>query len=160
MAASTARPIPSGGAVPSRGDGVMQTQRPVDRSIGELLVDLSDGTADLVRKELQLARTEAVESLMSLRRGGVMLGIAAGLGLGAGGAGIAFLILVLSRYVLGGLTWLASLIVAVMLGVVAMVCLRRAQSAFTAAKRPPHEAASSFKETVEWLKHPSRSAAT
>lgn len=159
MATSAGRPmLPS--AATSRGDGHTRHHRPVDRSVGELLVDLSDGTADLVRKELQLARSEAVESLMSLRRGGVMMGVAAALGLSATGATVAFLILVLSRYVLGGLTWLASLIVAVVLGVVAVVCLRRAQSAFTAAKRPPHDAASSLKETVEWLKHPSRSAAS
>lgn len=160
MATSAGRPVVTGGSATPRGDGLTHHHRPVDRSIGELLVELSDGTAELVRKELQLARTEAVESIVSLRRGGVMLGIAAALGLCAGGATVAFLVLVLSRYVLGGLTWLAALIVAVVLGVVAMVCLRRAQSAFTAAKRPPHEAASSLKETVEWLKHPSRSAAT
>ena len=160
MATSAGRPVVTGGPATPRGDGVTHHHRPVDRSIGELLIDLSDGTAELVRKELQLARTEAVESIVSLRRGGVMLGIAAALGLCAGGATVAFLVLVLSRYVLGGLTWLAALIVAVVLGVVAMVCMRRAQTAFTAAKRPPHEAASSLKETVEWLKHPSRSAAT
>jgi hypothetical protein len=160
VATSAGRPILADSPAPPHSDGPIRHARPIDRSIGELLVDLSDGTAELVRKELQLARTEAVESLMSLRRGGMMVGVAAGLGLCATGATTAFLILVLSRYVLGGLTWLASLIVAVVLGVVAMVCLRRAQSAFTAAKRPPHEAASSLKETVEWLKHPSRSAAT
>lgn len=160
MATSAGRPVlPSPPATP-RGDGRVRHHRPIDRSVGELLVDLSDGTAELVRKELQLARTEAVESLMSLRRGGVMVGIAAALGLCAAGATVAGLVLVLSRYVLGGLTWLASLVVAVVLGIVAVVCLRRAQSAFTAAKRPPHEAASSLKETVEWLKHPSRSAAS
>lgn len=159
MATSAGRPVLTDGPATRRGDGAARHSRPIDRSVGELLVDLSDGTAELVRKELQLARSEAVESVMSLRRGGVMMGIAAALGLCAGGATVAFLILVLSRYVLGGLTWLASLIVAVVLGIVAFVCLRRAQAAFTAAKRPPHEAASSFKETVEWLKHPSRSAA-
>lgn len=160
MATSAGRPVMPGVPATPRGDGHALHHRPVDRSIGELLVDLSDGTADLVRKELQLARSETVESLMSLRKGGVMIGIAAALGLCAGGTTVAFLVLVLSRYVLGGLTWLASLIVAVVLGIAAFVCLRRAQSAFTAAKRPPREAASSLKETVEWLKHPRRSAAT
>ena len=159
MATSAGRPLlPSSPALPS-GDGRTRHHRPIDRSIGELLVDLSDGTAELVRKELQLARTEAVESLMSLRRGGVMVGIAAALGLCATGAIVTALILVLSRYVVGGLTWLASLIVAVVLGVAAFICMRRAQSAFADAKRPPHDAASSLKETVEWLKHPSKSAA-
>lgn len=160
MATSAGRPVLPSSPARQTGDGRGRHLRPIDRSVGELLVDLSEGTSELVRKELQLARTEAVESLMSLRRGGVMAGVAAALGLCATGALVTCLILVLSRYVVGGLTWLAALIVAVVFGTVAYVCLRRAQSAFAAAKRPPHEAASSLKETVEWLKHPSRSAAT
>lgn len=168
MSATAARPVTTGGTSVPDGDGRARgampldasRARPMDRSIGELLVDLSDGTADLVRQEIQLARTEVVESLMSLRQGVVWMGVAAAMGLCAAGTAVAFLVLVLSRYALGGLTWLAALVVAVVLGMVGFVCIKRAQHAFAAAKRPPRAAASSLRETVEWLRHPSRSAAS
>lgn len=168
MSATAARPVTAGGTPVPGGDGRargavpldVSRARPMDRSIGELLVDLSDGTAELVRQEIHLARTEAVESLMSLRKGAVWMGIAAAMGLCATGTAVAFLVLVLSRYAMGGLTWLAALVVAVVLGIVGFVCIKRAQQAFADAKRPPREAASSIRETVEWLRHPSRSAAS
>lgn len=168
MSATAVRPVPAGGASAPDGDGRTRSAmpieasraRPMDRSIGELLVDLSDGTAELVRQEIHLARSEAVEAMMSLRQGAVWMGIAAAMGLCATGTAVAFLVLVLSRYAMGGLTWLAALVVAVVLGIVGFVCIKRAQHAFAAAKRPPREAASSIRETVEWLRHPSRSAAS
>lgn len=168
MTTTAAHPATAGGTSVTDGDGRargtlpldVSRARPMDRSIGELLVDLSDGTAELVRQEIHLARTEAVESLMSLRQGAVWMGVAAAMGLCATGTAVAFLVLVLSRYAMGGLTWLAALVVAVVLGIVGFVCIKRAQSAFAAAKRPPREAASSIRETVEWLRHPSRSAAS
>lgn len=134
--------------------------RPTDRSIGELLVDLSDGTAQLVRQELELARTEAVESIVSLRRGGVWLGVTLVVALCAAGALTAMLITLATRFIAGGRDWLGALIVTVVLGVVALVCVRTAVRAFGDASKPPREAADSIKETVQWLKHPSRSAAS
>lgn len=134
--------------------------RPTDRSIGELLVDLSDGTAQLVRQELTLARTEAVESIVSLRRGGIWLAVTLVAALCAAGALTAMLISLTTRFIAGGQGWLGALIVGVVLGVVALLCMRAATHAFADASKPPREAADSIKETVQWLKHPSRSAAS
>ena len=41
-------------------------QDTTDRSIGDLLRDLSAGTAQLIRQEIRLARTETTESLHKL----------------------------------------------------------------------------------------------
>ncbi len=131
-----------------------------DKSLGELLRDLSDGSVELVREEIRLARTETVESLLELKHGAVWIGMGVALALGAAGAGIAFLVLVLSRYALEGRTWLAALIVAVVLDLIGWLCVRRGMHAMSSARLAPRETANSIKETAVWLKHPARSAAS
>lgn len=132
---------------------------PSDRSLAELLSDLSDGTAQLVRQEIRLARTETFESITKLKDGSVWVGGGVGLALGGAGALVAFLILVLAQ-ALGGRTWLAALIVAVVLGLVGLLCLKHGMRALSATQLAPHETATSIKETAEWLKHPTKSAAS
>ncbi len=138
---------------------VTHTATPSDRSITELLRDLSDGTAQLVRQEIRLARTETVESVVELKHGSVWIGGGVGLALAASGALIAFLISALAQ-ALGGRTWLGALVVAIVLGIAAWFCLKHGISALSAARLAPHETATSIKETAEWLKHPTRSAAS
>lgn len=129
-----------------------------DRSLGELLRDLSDGMAQLVRQEIRLARTETAESLHKLGGGAAQLAGGLVFAIGAMGAAVACLILVLSRYLLNGMTWLAALIVAAVLGIVAGICVRNGMHAFALANLAPDETATSLKETAEWLKHPTTSA--
>lgn len=132
---------------------------PQDRSLAELLHDLSDGTAQLVRQEIRLARTETFESVLGLKRGSVWVGGGVGLALAGSGALVAFLILAIAQAV-GGRTWLAALIVAVVLSLAGWLCLKHGMSALSATRLAPHETATSIKETAEWLKHPTKSAAS
>jgi uncharacterized membrane protein YqjE len=129
------------------------------RSVGELLNELTDGGTQLVRDEIRLARAETVESLLTLRRGVVWLGIGAAVALFATGAAVAALVMLLSRYLLDGRTWLAALVVTVVLGAIALLCAWRGRSALSAASLAPRETATSLKETAAWLKHPTRSVA-
>ena len=48
-----------------------------DRSVGEMVFDVSERVSSLVREEIELAKTEVSEKVQSLVRGGVV-GIAAG----------------------------------------------------------------------------------
>ena len=48
-----------------------------DRSVGEMVFDVSERVSSLVREEIELAKTEVSEKIQSLVRGGVV-GIAAG----------------------------------------------------------------------------------
>lgn len=132
---------------------------PPDRSISELLHDLSNGTAQLIRQEINLARTETVESVLGLKHGSVWVGSGLGLALAGSGALVAFLILGLA-YILDGRTWLAALVVAVVLVIAGMLCLKHGMSELSATQLIPHETATSIKETAEWLKHPTKSAAS
>jgi uncharacterized membrane protein YqjE len=129
------------------------------RSLGELLNELTDGGAELVRDEIRLARAETVESLLTLRRGAVLLGIGIAFALCAAAAAVACLIMVVSQYLVGDRMWLAALIVAVALGVIGWLCVWRGGQSFTGSKLAPHETTTSIKETAAWLKHPARSAA-
>jgi hypothetical protein len=128
------------------------------RSVGELLNELTDGGAQLVRDEIRLARAETVESLVTLRRGAIWLGVGAGVGLCAAGAAVAALIMVLSQYLLDGRTWLGAVVVTALLGVIAALCAWRGRSSLSGSSLAPRETATSIKETAAWLKHPTRSA--
>jgi uncharacterized membrane protein YqjE len=87
-----------------------------DRSVPELLRQLSDQTATLVRQELDLAKVELTEKGKQAGIGAGMFGAAGVVGLYALGALTAAVILALSLAMSG---WLAALIVAVVYGAVA-----------------------------------------
>lgn len=128
------------------------------RSLGALLNDLTDSSTQLVRDEIRLAKTETAESLVALRRGALLMGVGIGVGLFAGGAAVACLIMVLSAYVVGGRMWLAALIVAVVLGVIGVLCIWRGRAALPEPGLALRETTTSIEETASWLKHPVRSA--
>jgi len=67
---------------------------PDDRSVAELVFDVSEKTSALVREEVELAKTEITEKLGKILRGSVV-GIAAG--------AFAFLALILAMH---GIAWL------------------------------------------------------
>lgn len=87
-----------------------------DRPVGELLKQISDQTTTLVRQELELAKVELTAKGKQAGVGAGMFGAAGVLALYAVGALIAAAILALSLLVSG---WLAALIVAGVVGVVA-----------------------------------------
>lgn len=121
-----------------------------DRPVGELIQDLSQQTATLVRQELQLAQIEMKEK-----------GKRAGLGVGLfGGAGVVALYgvgVLLATIVLGLATflapWLAGLIVTVVLfavaGVLALTGKKEVDQATPAA---PRQAIDSTKRDIDEVK--------
>jgi len=128
------------------------------RSLGELLNELTDGGTQLVRDEIRLARAETVESLLTLRRGATLMGVGVAIAVCAVATAVAGVIMVLSEYLLDGRTWLAALLVAVVLGVTGWLCVRRGSRSLSGSALAPRETATSIKETAVWLKHPTRSA--
>src|SRR3954453_2109894 len=66
-----------------------------DRSIGELVKQLADQTATLVRQEITLAKAEVTDKGQQLGKGAGLVAAAAVVGLLAAGALTAFLIMVL-----------------------------------------------------------------
>jgi uncharacterized membrane protein YqjE len=129
---------------------------PRDHSIGELVKDLATETSTLVRQEIDLAKAEMTERGKRAGKGAGMLGAAALVGLLAAGALTACLIAALDKAMA---TWLAALVVTVVLGAIAAVLAMTGRRQIQEAAPPvPEQAIDSVKEDVQWAKTRTRSA--
>jgi Flp pilus assembly protein TadB len=125
-----------------------------DRSMGELLKQLSEQTTRLVHQELELAKAE----LQQKGKQAGMVGGAGALGLAALGALTACFILALNAVMPA---WLAALIVAVVYGIIAFVLVKQGQARIKRATPPvPEQTIETVKEDVEWAKTQMRSDRT
>jgi len=126
----------------------MMAERKDDRSLGELFTELSHETAQLVRKEVELAKIELTEAAAEKGRGAAFLAAAAVMALFALGfvalAGSAALDLVLPR-------WAANLIVGAVFVVIAAILLAVGRKAL---KTPatPELTQRTLKEDAAWAK--------
>ena len=126
-----------------------------ERSIGELLTQLSQETTTLVRQELELAKAELTEKGKEAGKGAGMFGGAGLLGLLAAGALTACFIAALDTAMP---LWLAALIVAVVYGAVAGVLALQGRNRVKRATPPvPEQTIDSTKEDVAWAKTRARS---
>jgi hypothetical protein len=119
-----------------------------ERSLGELLSELSRETGQLVRKEVELATTEMTAKA---RRAGAAVAVAA-----AGGALVhAGLLVLLAAIVIGlaqlGVTpWLSALIVAIVTMIVGYVLVNRGLAQLRRTSVAPTQAIEALKETATW----------
>ena len=118
-------------------------------SIPELLKQLSQETATLVRQEIDLAKAEVKESGKKAGLGVGMFGAAGIVGFMAFAALTACLILALATFMPG---WLAALIVALVYGAVAAVLAKQGKGKVKQATPPAPETVETVKEDIEWAK--------
>jgi uncharacterized membrane protein YqjE len=129
-----------------------------DRSMGELLRQLSQETTRLVHQELELAKAELQQKGKQAGAGAGMFGGAGALGLAALGALTACFILALNAIMPA---WLAALLVAVVYGIIAFVLVKQGQAKLKQATPPvPEQTIETVKEDVEWAKTQMRSDKT
>jgi hypothetical protein len=127
-----------------------------EKSLAELLKDLSEQTANLVHQEVELAKAEMSVKGKLLAAGAALFAAAGVLGILAVAALVACAIAGLSEALP---VWLAALIVAVVLGGVAGILALLGKSETQRGSPPvPEEALESTKEDVEWLKIQAKSA--
>lgn len=125
-----------------------------DRSVADLLKQLSDQTATLVRQEMELARVEFVAKGKQAGIGVGMFGAAGMLGLYALGALTAAVILALSLAMSG---WLAALIVAVVYGAIAGGLALTGKDRVQRGVPPtPEQTVQTVREDVEYTKERAR----
>lgn len=123
---------------------------PSDRSVPELMRELSDQTATLVRQELDLAKAEVAAKGKKAGLGAGMFGGASVFGVYALGALTACAILALATAMAG---WLAALIVAAVYGLIAgVLALSGAKNVKRGVPPTPEQTVESVKEDVEWTK--------
>jgi hypothetical protein len=121
-----------------------------EASAGDLVKQLSEQTSRLVRQEMELAKAELAIKGKRAGIGAGMFGTAGLLGLYAVGALVAAAIAALATAVD---TWLAALIVAVVLGAAAGVAALLGKNKVQEAMPPvPEDSVESVKEDVQWTK--------
>jgi len=125
-----------------------------ERSLGELVSDLSQQTSDLIRQEMRLAKAELGEKLSDAGRHVVMIGAAAVFALTAViSVAAATTLLIINR---GVEPWLAAAITAAVMAAIAFVFAQSGISALRKTTIAPVETMQSIKETTQWLKNETR----
>jgi uncharacterized membrane protein YqjE len=126
----------------------------MDRSLGDLFSDLSLQMSDLLRQEMRLAKAEFSEKIADAGRHALMIGVAIAFGLAAVVATAAAFALLLVE--VGVERWLAAIITAAVMGLVAYVLAQSGISALRKQSIAPVETIHSLKETTQWLKNETR----
>ena len=119
------------------------------RSLGELFGDLGRNTSNLVRQEVQLAKTELVQKAMTLAKGAVFFVVAGVFAFVGFEALVACAILALSNVLSA---WLAALIVAGALLVLAGILVMLAIGAIKKEGVAPTETIESLQKNAQWAK--------
>lgn len=131
------------------------------RGLGALLRDLAEGSAELVRGEVRLARTEIGAIASAAGRGTAFVavgGVLLLLGTLATFTGI--VLLIGDQWLPRDLYWVAALLFALITGGVAAWLANRGRILLSPAALAPRETVASLKEDREWLKHPLKSGVT
>ena len=135
--------------------GTQSSEDLKDRPIGELLRQLSQETATLVRQEIDLAKAEVTEKGKKAGMGAGMFGAAGIVGFLALGALTAFLILALNEFLPA---WAAALIVTVVYAAIAGLLAMQGKEKVREASPPvPEQTVETVKEDIQWAKNQTRS---
>jgi len=131
------------------------------RGIGDLVRELADGSATLVRGEAQIARVEISQAVRGIALGtgyiatGGVLAMLGGLSLLAG-----VILLIGDQWLPRDLYWVAALLVVIVSGGIALLFARRGLSLLSPSGLAPSETVDTLKEDKEWLKQRMTSGAT
>jgi hypothetical protein len=135
-----------------------EASRHDQRSVRELIDQLSEDARGLVRAEVGVIRAELEEKLRRLAVGAALVAVAGILGMVVLGAATATAIIALANVLS---TWLAALIVTAVFAVVAGIVLLVGVKILRRGVPPaPTESVGSIKEDVSWVKARARSGAT
>ena len=119
------------------------------RSLNEIMLDIIADIRRIIRAELQLARTEINENVVTARKAGAAFGAAVATGILAGmcfvGTCIAALALALP-------VWLASLITGALLASLAAVAYRVGRAKLKRTGLAPRRTIQTIKDDIPWAK--------
>jgi uncharacterized membrane protein YqjE len=119
------------------------------RSIRQILQDIVNHVTDIVRSEVRLATTEVRQDVAHCGRAAAVIGIAAVLGFYAVG-----LICLSAVYALQNVmpSWLAALLVAVVVGIVAGILYLTGRKKMAQASLRPDKTIQTLEDNVTWFK--------
>jgi len=124
-------------------------QRNEEPSIGELFASLARDTSNLVRQEVELAKTEMTQKVTSLGKDAGMIGAGAALAYAGLLALIAAVILGLGELIP---LWLSALIVGLVVVGIGYALIQRGRTAISRTDLTPRQTIETLKEDKEWAK--------
>lgn len=144
----TSTPPPYEGGSTAYDGGASQTSTD-DRSLGQIVSDVTQDITTLIRQEMDLAKTELKQEMTKAGKGAGLLG-------GAGVAGY-FVLLFLSLTAMYGLdavmdTWLAALIVTIVWAIAAAVLGLIGKKELQQSNPQLPQTQQTLKEDVQWAK--------
>jgi len=117
------------------------------RSLGELFASLSKDTTTLVRKEIELAKTEISEKVSETGKNVASLMV-------GGAIAYAALLFILAAIAVGLAQimepWLAVLLVGVVVAIVGLILVQKGMNALKHMKFVPEKTIATLKEDKEW----------
>jgi Putative Actinobacterial Holin-X, holin superfamily III len=125
------------------------TERGDNRSLGDLVAELTNELSRLIRQEMELARRDLGSRVRQAGRGAGM--VAAGGSLALGGLFVVLAAIVLALTALGMDPWLAALIVGAGTLVVGYLIVRAGLARVTRTSIVPAGAIESIKEDAKWV---------
>jgi len=123
-------------------------ERKDERSLGELLAELSRETGQLVRKEVELATTEMTAK--ARKAGGDAALMATGGALAHAGLLVILAALVIGLAQLGVTPWLSALIVGVVTILIGYILVNRGIASMRRTTVAPTQTIDTLKETAKW----------
>ncbi len=131
------------------GDTAAQSRPNAESSLGDLFTGLTYDLSTLVRKEIDLARTETMEKVSKATRSIVFM-VAGGM---LAYAGLIALIIAAAVALANVMPfWLATLIVGLLVLVVGAIFVQSGRSMLTSMSIVPEKTVKSIKEDTEWVK--------
>ena len=122
------------------------------RGLGTLLRELAEGSATLVRSEIQLSRVEITDALGAMSRGAALTGMGAVLALlGVLSVATGLILLIGDQWLPRDLYWLAAFIVVVITGGLAAWFAKRGLALLSPKNLAPSETVQTLRETKDEL---------
>jgi uncharacterized membrane protein YqjE len=120
-----------------------------DRSIGELFSELASETGLLIRQEVALAKVELTQKANRVGRNVGYLVLGGAVAYAALLALLAAIIILLANVMPW---WVAALVVAVLVGIIAGVVISKALAALKNTEVAPRQTVETLKEDAQWAK--------
>ncbi|MFL6354267.1 MAG: phage holin family protein [Bryobacteraceae bacterium] len=120
-----------------------------DRSIGELFSELASETGLLIRQEVALAKAELTQKANRVGRNVGYLVLGGAVAYAALLALLAAIVILLANVMPW---WVAALVVAVLVGIIAAVVISKALAALKNTEVVPRQTVETLKEDAQWAK--------
>jgi hypothetical protein len=125
-------------------------ERRDEKSLGQLFGDLANQLTTLIRKEIELARTEMTSKATSVGRDAAMIGVGGAL-VYAGFLGLMVAVALLLVQI-GLDPWLAFLLIGLVVAGVGGALIARGRSAIATADLTPRRTIETIQDDAEWAK--------